>query len=300
MSTLIENIKQIKNYTDKHIKIPFPYILFIVDVFLLYNTRYIDLIGMANWLPNNIKNILLGVTNELYGKVFLIMSVLLIAVLILSLLASYTSVFRYILPKDVEYIDDTTVSWNEYSAIRKVSGIIIRLGTTWWIYYFSINIFLNQHFHVETFFISKDVGEQLDNILVNSSYISAKNLEFMNTLYYLNIVITIVWIVKALFEIRIPSDKYSIKFKDLSHYIEINSFKSTRNNNQIKILKTKYSKKEKYLIIEGDFESGSPFSNKNSDNIPMHKRAYKILNLSENLSDIIYHFESLQNGMVKE
>jgi len=117
MSALIENIKQIRDYIDKNIKIPFPYILFIIDVFLLHNTRYIDLIGMENWLPNNIKNILLGFANGLYGKIFLIMIVLLIAVIILSLLASYTSVFRYILPKDVEYTDDTTVSWNEYSAI---------------------------------------------------------------------------------------------------------------------------------------------------------------------------------------
>ena len=47
MSALIENIKQIKNCTDKHIKIPFPYILFIVDVFLLRNTSYIDLLPFS-------------------------------------------------------------------------------------------------------------------------------------------------------------------------------------------------------------------------------------------------------------
>lgn len=223
MGTFIEQMKQIKEYTDKHIKIPFAYILFMVDIFLLYNTKYIDLIDVESWLPYNIKKILLDLANGLYRKVFVILIALTVLVFILSLLTSYTSIFRYILPKDVKYTDDTADSWNEYSAIEKICGIIIKLGTTWWIYYFLINIFLNQYSYAENFFISQDVGEQLNNKLVSSSYISSENLGFMNILYYVNVVITIVWIVKALFEIRIPTDKYSIKFEDLHHYIEINS-----------------------------------------------------------------------------
>lgn len=141
---------------------------------------------------------------------------------------SYTSIFRHILPKDIEYTDGTTVSWNEYSATRRIFGMIFSLGTTWWIYYFSINILLNQNNYAENFFISQEASDQLNNILVNSSYISAENLRFMNILYYINVLVTIMWIVKALFEIRIQSDKYSIKFEDLKNYIEMNSFKYSK------------------------------------------------------------------------
>ncbi|MCY1714629.1 hypothetical protein [Caproiciproducens galactitolivorans] len=292
----IQQVKEIKKYTDDRIRIPFAYIIFLVAVFIFLNPKYITLIGASNWVPSNIREIALTFASSLYSQIIIILLILGSIWLALTML-SRVSVFRKILPKDVDYTNNTTVSWNEYSAIAKISHAIKQLVTTWWIYCFSLNVLFGRYCYTNFF----DTNNGLNNLgdILNS------NLKIMNCLFYLNILCAVYYILKALFEIRKPTRKVYLKYDDLSFYHFINSFEKANSLKEVYktiILKEKYSDKQKYLLIHVQLSRYGLVKDKFTDElisqiepIPEYQRTYEIMDSSENLSDIVYNFESLKD-----
>ena len=302
MKFVIEKMQEIKKYTDKTIKIPFSYLIFGVSVLLLCNTKYIAYIDANEWLPLNIRNVVLGIVNMVYGNIGTILIVLGALFVALTLIARYTNIFSVVLPRDIEYIDGTTTSWNEYSATRRILGIILRLMTTWWVYYFLISILFNEHSYAKNFFLlpqSKATYENWGpiNELIETNYISFWNLKIMNGLFGLNVVIAIAWILRALFEIKINTEISYIDRGKLNRYIVINDFEKDSGENSVMLLKTKNLRTEKYFLVEGKAESSIRYQSLNGGT--SQKIVYNILDSSENLSDIRYHFDALREKSCK-
>lgn len=265
------------------------------------------MIDATSWVPENVKNIVLDLANSIYLNIGMIFLVLVVILIILLFLTSKSETFNKILPKEKNYIDNMTVSWNGYSGINRVVRIIVSLATVFWIYYFLINILFNEYNFVTNFIIDK--SNQLNqNQLIVSGYMTSKNLGIMNFLFYLNLFITVFFIIRSLFEIRLPTTKYSIKSDEIDSYIPLNSFQYqnySKETIEIILLKTKFKKKTEFLLINVQLTKRS-FEDLNHENlykdtveIDDKKRIYKIMNYSNNLDEIIYHFDTLKKYKLK-
>ena len=114
------------------------------------------------------------------------------------------------------------------------------------------------------------------NQLIKNQFLTADTLSIHYLLFFVNTAIAIVYVSKFIFEIRVSTNIYSIPHKNLDMYIEIVSFE--KNGTNTMILKPKYNKKVQYLLVRGDSRKSS-----------------EIINSSDNLSEIIYHFEYLKS-----
>jgi len=299
LNNLITNLKKTKELSENVINIPFHYIVFFFALFLMWQPQYVKLIDATSWVPENIKNIMLNVVNLVYFNIIPIFGTLVIILVVLSLLANSTNIFDKILPKDVDFNNNTTISWNQFSAINRVIGFSVNLATVFWIYYFLINILFNRYNYVENFLIND--SNLFENELITTGYMTSSNLEIMNLLFWLNIMVSVFLVVRSLFEIKIPTRKYYID--NISFYIQINSFHQKNGNGnkfQILIVKDKYQNKpyfylvsvvvvmQKREFIDSDIRTTNV-------TVPLHQRVYKVLNYSRNLDEIIYHFDSLKN-----
>lgn len=285
---ILKKVSDIKEYTDKHIKIPFIYILFLISIFLFFNTKFIDIINASEWVPSNIKDFLLSFVNLVYSQYDILIFLLLCIIIIVDILEK-TNILQKILPKKVELINGTTVSWDVISAIKKLCSIGFQISTSGWIIYFFINVIFNEHNYVRNFFALEN------NISVDISYISKKNSEDMIGFFILNIIILLYHISKSLFEIKITSNIYYIKKDRIDMYHIINSFNyenTLKEKFQIILIKEKYAKKPKFLLAKSQITRFT--YDENNNNLKDVNCSYKIIDSSENLSDIIYQFDALK------
>lgn len=302
MKSLIENIKEAKKLSEGAIKIPIHYLIFIFTLLLVWQPDYVNLIAASSWVPENIKKILLNIVNLIYHNIVPIILVLVIIFIVLSILTFFTNIFDKIFPKDVTYTDNTQVSWNEYSAMNKIIRFFVNIMTVFWIYYFLINILFNPNNYVENFF--KHESDLLENELITTGYMTNNDLELMKLLFWLNVIIAVFLVVRSLFEIRIPIDKYFIESDNIKFYIRLNSFqqkKSDGEESEVVILKDKYNNKPYFYLVNVQL-SRQEMSVINDENkmlnrtLPYNKRTYKVINYSRNLDEIIYHFDFLKDS----
>lgn len=282
--------KELKSIFLKKIKIPFIYILFLVDCFMLWKPEYISLINASAWVPDNLQKVLLTFFNFIYNHFLYLIIPLIIIIIIIGTIFEYTNFFRF-LPKPVEMINGETKSWNPMSAIRKIIDFIFLLSTDYWIYWLTLNIFLNPHQFITNFMNTDNATNQL----IKNKFLTADTLSIHYLLFFVNTAIAIVYVSKFIFEIRVPTNIYSIQHKNLDMYIEIASFE--KNGTNTMILKPKYNKKVQYLLVHGDSRNYGISSKLHVGNkeIPYSKKSSKIINSSDNLSEIIYHFEYLKS-----
>ncbi|MBC1899090.1 hypothetical protein HCA68_15585 [Listeria booriae] len=298
----IEQVKEIKKITADMINIPLTYLLFLGACFLLWKPRYIELINVSGWMPNNIEEIILGIFNIVYGNIATILTILFICLLLLTLLDRYTPIFSFFHYFKVEYANNTTVVWNQYSAMRRLLAIIVSLITQFWIYYFTINVLFNPYDFAGNFFLNETPPGE--NSLILSKYLSGSALATMNLLYVLNMLCAIYFIFRAIFEIKFTTNKSFLKSDDLSLYIKINNFYVTNSTNErleMMILKREYRKKQEYLLVRAQLSQVSYRYNNYNENsqriieeIPNGKRSYEVLDRTDNLSDIVYYYEALK------
>ncbi|PIC94687.1 hypothetical protein CSV69_15370 [Sporosarcina sp. P26b] len=295
MQNIISTYKEYVKFSNENINIPIHYIIFLISMFLMYNPSYIDLINANSWVPSNIRDILLGVFDLIYSNIFLIYIVLMILFTSIYTLDKI-NIFNKILPNDEQFTDGTKVSWNQISALHRIIKCGIILITALWIYYFAINVLFNPGNYINNFFDENiyDFSE--------TGYYDNIHSTFMQTLYYLNLVILICFIIRSLFQIKIPVSKYTLNNDHLSYYIEINFYSCTPSMGQEKrivIMKDKYAKKSNYYLIE---EHAKPYNEPNINLIkgtiaPSLKRpnikSYEVKNVSRDLNEIIYHFDQL-------
>ncbi|MBO0424077.1 hypothetical protein [Enterococcus plantarum] len=152
IKSVVEQVKEVKKLTEDTVNIPLTYLIFLSSCFLLWKPKYISLVNVFRWIPNNIREIILGLFNVLYSNIILVFIALFGAVVVITLLSEYTSILDKLLPDEVEYMDNTEVSWNQYSAIRRLVSIVFTLALPIFVYYFTTNVLLNQNNFVETFF----------------------------------------------------------------------------------------------------------------------------------------------------
>lgn len=296
MGDIINHIKDVKKYSEGRLNIPFNYVVFLFTLLLVWQPDYIELIGAPRWVPASIKIILLDLANSIYSNYFLIFITSVGVLIILILLLDNTNIINKILPKDINLIDNTTISWNQYSAINRLIYIIKVLSTTWWIYYFFINTIFNENNYVNNFF----GFTRLNNELIVSGYMSVCELTIMNVLLWINVLTTVYFVTRSLFEIKIPTKEYYIKSDNINYYIQLNSFQqknSIGDKIEILILKAKYRKEPRYLLISvkiAQLKENLNDIQTEMSSISIPNRIYKVIDSSDNLDDITYHFESLK------
>lgn len=305
IKSVIEQVKEAKKLAEETVNIPLTYVLFLVSCFLMWKPEYIELINVSKWVPNNIEKIILGILNLVYSHFISISVSIYLCLLLVMFLSEKTRFFNKILPKDVEYTNNTTVIWSEYNAIKRLILIFIRMITQFWVYYFMINILFNPYKFSENFFIIKE-NFQYNNELVINNYLTEDTLAMMNILFIVNALCAVYFVLRALFEIRTTTNDFYLKSEDMNHFIKINSFIEIANTKEMyetSILKNRFRKKSEYLLVnvqlsERKLES---FGYKREqewviNEIPYGKRVFEIINSADNLSDIIYHFEALKEN----
>lgn len=298
----VEQVKEVKKITDTTVRIPVTYLFFVTGCLLLMNPKFLSYINMSNWIPEDLEKLILGLFNVIYNNIITIYGTLFSMKLLLLLLSEYTPLFNKILPEEVVYMDDTSLSWNEYSAIRRITAMIIWLSTQLWVYYFIVNLLFNPYNFVDNFIIKGDYYRE--NNLISHNYLTGNNLIIMNILFYINVVYTVFLVLKSLFEIRAPLIKPVLTSKEFKYYIQINSFMEKRSNGEkfeTIILKKKFRKKEKFLLVNVQLSIRKYKTIRNTedhrwivDDIQYSKRTYAIIDSADNLSDIVYHFEVLK------
>ena len=294
MQNIISTYKEYKKFSDNSINISIHYIIFLISIFLVHNPSYINLINAESWVPINIQSILLGVFDLIYSNIYFVLIVL-VTLFTLIYLFDKINFFNKFLPNEENFTDGTKVSWNQISALNRIIRCGIILITTLWIYYFTINILFNFGNYVEKFYVANT-----DDFIGTEQY-SIHSL-LMQCFYYLNVFLLIYFITRSLFQIKIPINKYILTNNDLSYYIKINHYScapSTNKESRIIILKDKYMKKPNYYLVE---EHTKRHNNININptgraTTPLlsrpHIKSYKVINVSKDLNEIIYHFDQL-------
>lgn len=281
-----KDIIEIYDKFTKRMGLPIVNIIFVIDLLILWKPQYSSLISANNWLAKSIQTFIIKLVTVFnsYYLIFLI-SIFLFATIIL-LLHLWTPVFN-LLPKYVEMTDDTVVAWNQVSAIRRLFSLLFMLLSNIWICWLTINIILNpfdfiKEFHNYVF---------VENKLLINHYMSFNMLYTSYLLILLNAFITIIWVLKALFQIRIPIFDKTIKSNDLILYTELNSFNYNENSlhNKTMILKKTIKKEEYYYIVSGHSNPPKKLSYNN------YIDKYEILNKSSNFTEIQYHFDTLKS-----
>lgn len=296
MLSIWQTYKELQNLIKEKIKFPFIYTIFLIDGFMLWKPKYVSLIHANKWIPDNIQRIFLTFFNYIYSHFLWLFISLFIIILIIYIIFSKTSFFDF-LPEDVETTDGKTLMWNPVSAISRLINIFFLLVREYWIYWLTLNVFLNPH-QFTTNFLNEDITA---NPLITSSYLTKSTLTITYVLFIVNMLITIVLILRSLFEIRVPTDRYFVLNNKLDMYMEIASFEKEVHGVYTKtmILKPKYEKKALYLLVNGDSDRYKNTLVLDKTEIPYTKKSSKIINSSTNLSEIIYQFEELKSKQHK-
>lgn len=294
MKDILNNIKYIRKWSEDTINISIHYVIFIITLFLVWQPKYIQMLDVESWIPSKFQTIVLSLVNDLYNNSLKVIAILFILIVIISLVTNYTSFFERILPGPINYVDGTVVKWNAYSTINRLGRIIISLLTTFWIYYFLINVLLNKYGFSENFF-NVNVNDLFQNELILQGYMTAKQLEWMNGLFVLNVAILLYLVIRAFFQIRIPDFTSFINTHDLhSKYVILNKNESEDKAIEIMIVKELYIKKPKFYLISEEQKEYNNLEKKDFLNRSKNP-IYKVLNKSEDLEEIKYHFEYVKS-----
>lgn len=295
MDNFLDNWSKLKKVTEEYTRIPINYILFIILNVLIYfdEERVFSSFITSNSLIKEFLGLILHVTSKVYDNISMIFLVITIIACTIFLIFGFTPFFN-LLPKDVEYVDGYIESWNPVSAIKRLFNLIISLSTSWFIIYSLI------------LFIVYPKSFSLDNKYVVIERVGGANI--INVLWSINYVVLFFLVIKSLFVIKYRSDKHYLKLSDFRHII-ISSFNVSNEyeTNCTMIVKDTYDFKQ-YYLLEGQTHRrvwkersisrfGVPKEQEfywQKEAIPISKRSYKILDKSENLSDLVYYYDELK------
>ncbi|MCD6631897.1 hypothetical protein LSG16_03475 [Lactococcus cremoris] len=294
-----------KNYIEKVIKIPFSCIVFLISIFLMFNPKLLSLIGINKWFPNQIKEIVLKIGQLFYSNMFFVSIGFVLFVLVLFGITYLPT--EKIFPKDVELVNGKIKSWNSFSAFSTGINLFVLYLTTWWTYYFFINVLFNKNGFNHNFFISDKSNAlylNMTNPIIHSGYISSLNLLFMNIIFYLNIFITAYFIVQRLYQDIYILPKNSIKYNSIDTYFEYNSKVLTNSSDEetkIAILRYKHWDEAKYLLVKipltkntFEWERWQQKEVWKLRKIPPAKKSIYIVLEDKELTNVIYAFDNFK------
>lgn len=254
MKNFIDSYNEIKKYIDKHIKIPIIFIVFIIDILLIHFE--ISISRYFEWFPNEIKELMLSVGNLIYSNFILIATSIIIVSSIIFVLGA-----KFGIPKanEMEYDDGQIEVTNFISAYKRLLNILLLICTHIWILYTTLRLILE-----------KDTGYFIE--------ISMDKITIDHILYIWNIFVLIYIIFIKLYTIKIPNIHKKIEIFDLDiRYIALN--KKVLGNLDYLIIKDKNLEERKYFLVSKEHNTRSKY--------------FKIINESQSMEEIDYHFKNL-------
>lgn len=301
MENVVDSWSKLKKVTEEYTRIPINYILFIVLNILIYldKGQLLSALVISNSVLKNIFVLLLEILSIFYDRILTIYIFVVIVMVLILLLFEKTPVFN-LLPKDIEYVNGYTESWNPVSAVNRLFNLLINLSTSWYVVYVFI------------LFIIKPGNFSIENSYVIIRKVSEESL--INFLWNINYLVLCLIVVRSLFVIKYKDIESHLKFSNLRYNV-VSEFDSSNDNETIKylIVKDTYNFKQYYLLkcethrrelkeirdlsFNGQEETRTYWE---KEVIPISKRNYKILDKSENLSDLTYYYEELKKQFYKK
>lgn len=300
MKLLIEVYKNML----KRKNIPIHYIVFLIAIFLIWKQEYITKLDTRTWMPKPIQDIMYSLLNELYLNIVWLIVVLITLYSVTLVLIKYTPVFNRLTSKKIELTDNTVLTMNPYSFVSRLMKLVIHLLTTFWIYYFLINVIINKNNFIDNFF---NIKEPLQNELIISGNTTETNLILMNILFYLNLIMLLFWIYISLFQLKTPKKTLFIETKKIgmssscNKYVKLNMFKKEDGEvTEIAILKDRHSEIPVFYLVKLNTENEKPRT-KGENVVPRNiDKNYEVINSSDNLNEIIYHYKSLKKYLYRK
>ncbi|QLB51254.1 hypothetical protein FFV08_00275 [Streptococcus sanguinis] len=295
MENVVDSWSKLKKVTEEYTRIPINYILFIVLNVLIYlnKDQLLSDLVISNSVLKNIFILLLEILSIFYDRILTIYIFVIIVMVLILFLFEKTPVFN-LLPKDIEYVNGYTESWNPVSAVNRLFNLLIKLSTSWYVVYVFI------------LFIIKPGNFSIENNYVLIRKVSEESL--INFLWNINYLVLCLIVVRSLFVIKYKDIESHLKFSNLRYNV-VSEFDSSNDDETIKylIVKDTYNFKQYYLLkcethkrelkkIKDLSFNGQEVTRTYWEKgaIPISKRNYKILDKSENLSDLIYYYEELK------
>ena len=295
MENVVDSWSKLKKVTEEYTRIPINYILFIVLNLLIYldKDQLLSDLVISNSVLKNIFILLLEILYIFYDRILTIYIFVIIVMVLILFLFEKTPVFN-LLPKDIEYVNGYTESWNPVSAVNRLFNLLIKLSTSWYVVYVFI------------LFIIKPGNFSIENNYVLIRKVSEESL--INFLWNINYLVLCLIVVRSLFVIKYKDIESHLKFSNLRYNV-VSEFDSSNDDETIKylIVKDTYNFKQYYLLkcethkrelkkIKDLSFNGQEVTRTYWEKgvIPISKRNYKILDKSENLSDLIYYYEELK------
>ena len=301
MGNVVDSWSKLKKVTEEYTRIPINYILFIVLNVLIYldKDQLLSDLFISNSVLKNIFVLLLEILSIFYDRILTIYILVVIVMVLILFLFEKTPVFN-LLPKDIEYVNGYTESWNPVSAVNRLFNLLINLSTSWYVVYVFI------------LFIIKPGNFSIENNYVIIRKVSEESL--INFLWNINYLVLCLIVVRSLFVVKYKDIESHLKFSNLRYNV-VSEFDSSNDNETIKylIVKDTYNFKQSYLlkcethkrelkeIRDTSFNSQEETRTYwEKGEIPISKRNYKILDKSENLSDLTYYYEELKKQFYKK
>ena len=295
MENVVDSWSKLKKVTEEYTRIPINYILFIVLNLLIYldKDQLLSDLVISNSVLKNIFILLLEILSIFYDRILTIYIFVIIVMVLILFLFEKTPVFN-LLPKDIEYVNGYTESWNPVSAVNRLFNLLIKLSTSWYVVYVFI------------LFIIKPGNFSIENNYVLIRKVSEESL--INFLWNINYLVLCLIVVRSLFVIKYKDIESHLKFSNLRYNV-VSEFDGSNDDETIKylIVKDTYNFKQYYLLkcethkrelkkIKDLSFNGQEVTRTYWEKgvIPISKRNYKILDKSENLSDLIYYYEELK------
>ncbi|MEI4367899.1 hypothetical protein V9Z29_08945 [Streptococcus suis] len=301
MENVVDSWSKLKKVTEEYTRMSINYILFIVLNILIYLEKgqlLSDLVNSNSVLKNTLV-LLLEILSIFYDRILTIYIFVFIVMFIILLLFEKTPIFN-LLPKDIEYVNGYTESWNPVSAVNRLLKLLINLSTSWYVVYVFI------------LFIIKPGNFSIENNHVIIREVSEESL--VNFLWNINYLVLCLIVVRSLFVIKYKDIESHLKFSNLEYNV-VSEFDSSNDTETIKylIVKDTYNFKQYYLLkckthrrvlkeirdlsFDDQEETRTDWE---KEAIPISKRNYKILDRSENLSDLTYYYEELKKQFYKK
>lgn len=274
-------VKEISASIKKLTTIPFYVLLFICSCFLIAVPEYSERFNTIIKLPGNVKDILLRLIAMVYSHYLLIVSSLLIISILISFFLDKLYRYKFLWEDTINYKKDTVNVFNPYTALRRTKDFVQNITTKYFCYSLIFYLLFDQKNFTKQFFNLNSFPRESN--LSMGQYLSQDTMIVIYGLFIVNICVTGYSIFNAVFVLEVSMYGTSLTKEDLLRYIPLNTFRS--KDEEFTVLKSKYSEKVKFILVMKMLQSTE-----------VKNEAYIIIDISDNLSDIDYHFKAVKEN----
>jgi len=287
LSEILNELKDIRKYISKIIKLPIRCWVFLFGVLCFFQPRLVRLINIKNWFPNNLYQIIDFLFRLIFDNDILIAIILILPILLIELTFKFSplTIKEKFFTKERIVGGESIEVFSLFSAKAKLENLFIEIFTTFWSLYF--------------LFLTLVEKSQLLKLL-NTDNSHRLHSYFVFFCLFLNIIYLFIEIKDSLFVTTLPRLSNYVVRKDWKFYQEITFFeymgypKYTKEKIRILLLKAKYVKPNMYYVAELQLTNQNLKEKYSSSEILPMNLEYKLINSSENFEEIKFHYESLK------